>query len=93
MGRVRCADVKNRVEHPPHWHTVMAGNIVVAGGECDGYDPAAEPPKPPRELTTLRIEQILRSRTYDEHAYDETTFQELLDEIDDVVKQLIADLY
>jgi hypothetical protein len=31
---------------------------------------------------TDQIEKILRSRTYDRHAYDEETFEELLDEID-----------
>jgi hypothetical protein len=34
---MRCPDFRACVEHPPHWYTVMAGNITVAGGECPGY--------------------------------------------------------
>lgn len=42
-----------------------------------------------RTELTDRIEEILRSRTYDRHAYDPETFDELLDEIDETVRELI----
>lgn len=38
-----------------------------------------------RQALTTEIEAILRNRTYDRHAYDEETFEELLDDIDEAV--------
>lgn len=34
---MRCSDFKDKIEHVTHWHVVMAGNIVFAGGQCPGY--------------------------------------------------------
>jgi hypothetical protein len=42
-----------------------------------------------REDLTSDIEEILRRRTYDRHAYDEDIFEELLDEIDAAVTKAL----
>lgn len=34
---MKCPDVVREVEHSPHWHVVMAGNIIAAQGMCSGY--------------------------------------------------------
>lgn len=40
---MRCPDYLAKVEHPTHWHTVRAGNITVAGGQCPGWPDKAPP--------------------------------------------------
>lgn len=43
---MKCSDVLAKVRHSPHWHTVRAGNITYASGECQGYSgpPPLDPP-------------------------------------------------
>lgn len=47
---MRCPDPD---QHEPHWHTIIADNIVVAGGQCFGtldlarhHAPCLEQPTP-----------------------------------------------